>query len=469
MKKSIAVILFLCSPFYVNAQTVIFKSEQVIYDDTAILLNGPIGKWTNTQVVTFQNQTNNTVNVKAHLHDHLDFLYFLDENNVAHREINFDIAAFSSFNQKIVAKITKFEPVLYNDQMGFDITYENNKSTYFEITASVYFFEDVVSKTTKPDGYHFWDFEGSPRILDASYLPLKIYSNHPHFSLDDSWDQIINKAINTWNNAGKSIGHTTNFYALTNNINEADFAIDWSGENLPAQALGSAGLTNSNPSYIGGIVMLPPNSSNKLQTAEVLVQEMGHILGLEHSEHSADIMNGQAHPLHHDDLSQIKLTGRDRQMLKWLYAQSNYVPIVPYREYSNIPPNYGRGLPSKEEQEQRNEARIALLVDIKLKSKLISSLVNELEQTVLEHKLSLVARKSSEIQKICEELNDLTISLNEREQTAVLNQTEKTNEAAHQIEHQAKSGHIALKQLNHDFDHLKEAAELLDIVVSRLN
>lgn len=143
--------------------------------------------------------------------------------------------------------------------------------------------------------------------------------------------------------------------------------------------------------------MLPPNSNNKLQTAEVLVQEMGHILRLEHSEHAADIMNAQAHPLHHDDLSQIKLTGRDRQMLQWLYAQSNYVPIVPHRKYSDNPPNYGRGMPSNEEEGQRHEARIAILVDIKLKSKLISSLVHELEQSVLEHKLSLVARKSGEI------------------------------------------------------------------------
>lgn len=197
MKNSIAVILFLCSPFYVNVQTVIFKSEQVIYDDTAILLNGPIGKWTNTQFVTFQNQTKETVNVKAHLHEHLDFLFFLDENNVAHRDINFDMATFSSFNQKIVAKITELEPVLYNDQMGFDITYENKKRAYFEITASVYFFEDEVSKTIRPSGYHYWDFDGSSRILEAAYLLLKIYSNHPNYSIDDSWYQIINKAINT--------------------------------------------------------------------------------------------------------------------------------------------------------------------------------------------------------------------------------------------------------------------------------
>ncbi|MBX9852486.1 MAG: matrixin family metalloprotease [Cytophagaceae bacterium] len=160
-------------------------------------------------------------------------------------------------------------------------------------------------------------------------MPIKVYSNHLEMEVDNSWTEVIKKAINTWNNAGASVGLMNNFFEYTDNASEAGLLFDWSGEGLPANALGVARLTNSNPTYIAGIIMRPPGSEDFARTAEVLIQEMGHILGIEHSGYPDDIMNGTAHGHIHEDLDQVEITQRDRQMLRWLYSRENYIAIIP--------------------------------------------------------------------------------------------------------------------------------------------
>ncbi|MEP1305208.1 MAG: matrixin family metalloprotease [Balneola sp.] len=471
MKLLLIIFLFGCISLSLTAQSVVFKADRVIYDDIPLLLNGVVGKWTNSQYVTFYNQTNSSVNVNAHLHKHLDFIFFVNDDNLLLHEISIDIPAFSTHLQRVTAKASVLEPVLFNDQLGFDIKYQNNKKTYFELTASAYFYKDRVGTIAKPDGYYFWGLDGYPRILESTDLPIKLYSNHQYFGVHDNWDNIVRKAVNTWNNAGRSIGIKANFYVLTDIPSDADFTIDWSGEDLPPTALGAASLTNSNPSYIRGIVMLPPDAENSLQTAEVLIQEMGHILGLDHSEHPSDIMNGQAHPLHHDDLSQIKLTTRDRQMLSWLYSQSNYVPIVSGRNYpSKEPDNNGVILGEKEHEQHDGDAtEIEIIADIKSKSRLIRILINELEHAVIEHKLSVIVKESDKIQQICSEINNFVQALKSSEKKAVLNFVLKTNKAAHELAHSANEGHVKVKQLNHDYEHLKEIFAQLNSTINTLN
>ena len=465
MKPLLIIFLFGCISLSLTAQSVVFEADRVIYDDIPLLLNGVVGKWTNSQYVTFHNQTNSSVNVNAHLHKHLDFIFFVDDDNLPKHEISIDIPAFSTHLQRVTAKASVLEPVLFNDQLGFDIKYQNNKETYFELTASAYFYKERVGTIAKPDGYYFWGFDGYPRILESTDLPIKLYSNHQYFGVHDNWDNIVRKAVNTWNNAGRSVGIKANFYVLTDIPSEADFTIDWSGENLPPTALGAAGLTNSNPSYIRGIVMLPPDTENSLQTAEVLIQEMGHILGLDHSEHPSDIMNGQAHPLHHDDLSQIKLTTRDRQMLNWLYSQSNYVPIVSGRNYpSEESDNNGVILDEKEHEQHDGD-----VAEIKSRVRLIGVLINELEHAVIEHKLSVIVKESDKIQQICSEINGFAQALKSSEKKAVLNVVLKTNEAADELAHSTNEGHVKVKQLSHDYEHLKEIFARLNSTVNALD
>ncbi|HDS29555.1 MAG TPA: matrixin family metalloprotease, partial [Firmicutes bacterium] len=49
--------------------------------------------------------------------------------------------------------------------------------------------------------------------------------------------------------------------------------------------------------------------------------EMGHVLGLGHSKVGWDMMFT---PI---DAARTSLTQRDKDMLKWLYSRTNYIPI----------------------------------------------------------------------------------------------------------------------------------------------
>ena len=181
--------------------------------------------------------------------------------------------------------------------------------------------------TLKPSGYHIWRTDaGQLRRIDIDNFPLTVFSNHSLFIKSDIFDKAIRRSINVWNEAGRSIG-INNIFELTSSPYNADFTIDWSGKDLSPNALGIARMTGGNPSYIGGIVMKKPATYNLGQTCEVLCQELGHLLGLEHSDNQNDIMHQSAHKHWHDNLSEVALTDRDRQMLKWLYSQTDFVSI----------------------------------------------------------------------------------------------------------------------------------------------
>jgi len=327
--------IFYAIPFVAwqgHAQSLSFYAESYRYDETPLMLHGVLGEWTEHQSIQIDNNSGQEINISAHLHRQLPFIYFIDRQNNSGNEIELDIPNGYSYELKVIANLENEHPMVYNDKIGLDITYQSGATSYLEILTSVYFYTSSSLNTSKPEGYNFWGIGGYVRVVDSSSLPLKVYSNHTQHGVSSGWNEIIKKAINTWNNAGKSIGLKSDYFTLTSNSSEADLKIDWSGNNVPVGALGAARLTDTNPSRIIGISLLPPGSDNSLRTAEVLIQELGHILGLAHSTNPNDIMNGHAHPLHHEDLSKISLTSRDRQMLSWLYAQKHYIPIVSGRK-----------------------------------------------------------------------------------------------------------------------------------------
>lgn len=329
MKRLILLWVLVLLAARVGAQSVTFFPSSLQYDDDAVLLNARYGQWADYGYVTFVNQSGQHIIISGHVHHHLQFLYYVDDNNRADHQVTINLPTGASCRLRITAKLAQGDPLTYNDDLGFDVKYADNGSAYFEMRVSTYFYNREVTSDERPPGYHFWDLNGVPRRIPAQSLPVKVYSNHTALGVDDDWLETIKKALDTWNNAAVTAGLSNDFFVYTNRSSEAELVIDWSGTGLPSSALGVAKLSNSNPSYIMGVTMRPPGSEEHSRTAEVLIQEMGHILGLEHSDYRDDLMNGTAHGHIHTDLSQVELTVRDRQMLRWLYTRQNCIDILP--------------------------------------------------------------------------------------------------------------------------------------------
>lgn len=321
MKKVIFSAIFFVNAVLSIAQSVTFNTNRYYYDNKPLLMSGNFGEWTNRQYVRFYNQSPYSITIVAHIHHHLTFIYFVDDDNKADHEININIPAGSSYTLNVIAKLSSGDPIVYNDKLGFDVRYQNNATAYFELDASAYFYDNsdnTSTSFTRPVGYNYISVNGLPARWSISDLPLTIYSNHTQYGFSSDYNDVLEKAVNMWNAAGKSVGLNVNFFEVINSSSNADIQMDWSGMYVPNGALGVAYPQRN---IVG---MLPLHRYDHLGAAgETLCQELCHLLGVEHSNVKYDIMNGTAHG-HWHDLSQIQMTERDRQMLGWLYTRTNY-------------------------------------------------------------------------------------------------------------------------------------------------
>jgi hypothetical protein len=192
----------------------------------------------------------------------------------------------------------------------------------------------------RPQGYAMWTMDdGRIRRVDEQYLPLRIFSG------DSQQRQVVERAMTVWNQAGRSAGIKKPFFELVSKKENADGWIEWK-DKMNANYTGLAHLTDyGNFSTVGRVeaqassiemLRLGKNVPDKLRAsmAETLIQELGHLLGLGHSEGKDDVMS-QGHPPHHADLRFVSLSSRDFAAMSWLYAQpfnpKSCVPIVPRR------------------------------------------------------------------------------------------------------------------------------------------
>ncbi len=156
------------------------------------------------------------------------------------------------------------------------------------------------------------------RVADE-HLPVRVYSNDPKF------DDVLSQAIAEWNSAGAG-----QLFGQVSSADEADYTIDWSGRGLPREA---AGVCVMEPGRDGVRVSGLTIDTRRRQTprgnlTEIVMQEMGHSLGLNHSENPADIMYDTVHEEIKRDVSDAHITERDAQMVTWLYKQTAFVPIM---------------------------------------------------------------------------------------------------------------------------------------------
>lgn len=177
-----------------------------------------------------------------------------------------------------------------------------------------------------PDGFEILTLGDKPCRLKGQ-LPFLIYSNN------DRFDRVFHYAIDSWNNAARSIGIKPVFASVAS-PSEADVTLNWSNKGLPSYA--AAGVwwfTGDDAIIITRIVIEPNTSIPEGNLAEILMQELGHITGLGHSSDNHDIMYEAMHRKRYPSLSSVQLTQRDLQAFAWLYTQNPFFPItgLPHR------------------------------------------------------------------------------------------------------------------------------------------
>lgn len=305
------------------AQTATFYDDSFSWD-RPVLFHAKIGERSDYEYIKLKNNSSYKIKISIHTHSDLHFVHFVDDAEESGHEITVSLGPNSSYKLKCFVHLTSGSSKVYNDELGLDVSYYNStgrrvKDDYFEMgfTAYLYKYRSSSSSFTRPSGYDAIKVRNLPARWNIRDLPLKVYSNHRFYGFRD-YDDVLQKAINTWNVAGRSIGLNVDFFKLTTSSRSAKIHIDWSGKNVPA---GAAGVARPSSMSVG---MRPLKYYPNLGSAgETLCQELCHLLGVEHSSYRNDIMNGTAHG-HWHNLSEIAITSRDRQMLGWLYSLKRY-------------------------------------------------------------------------------------------------------------------------------------------------
>lgn len=163
--------------------------------------------------------------------------------------------------------------------------------------------------------------QGHLCAVNRAQLPLRYYSSDP------ARRELVERAAAAWNEAGKAQGLT--FIRVLERPEAGAIEVDWSGRGLPPGAAGLASIAKTPEGlHIGGIGMNPRPGVPDSKFVEVLTHEMGHTLGLAHSESPDDLMFRSTRP--QSSRSQM-LSGRDLQMLTWLYSRMDCRPIAALR------------------------------------------------------------------------------------------------------------------------------------------
>jgi hypothetical protein len=161
----------------------------------------------------------------------------------------------------------------------------------------------------KPQGYDYIAVSGKTTRLDPTSLPLTINPGSSYHV------QTVQKAVDIWNSAGMGT-----LFAVTNG--PADITVDWTGSRVSAGARAETRMQTSSTMVVPSGISVKSQNRGRYELARVMTHELGHVLGLDHSTSRGDIMYRA------ETQGDLALSQRDVQMLRWLYAQPQYVPVV---------------------------------------------------------------------------------------------------------------------------------------------
>lgn len=161
----------------------------------------------------------------------------------------------------------------------------------------------------RPAGYDHIAVSGKSTRLDPSALPLTINpGNQYHY-------QTVQKAVELWNSAGQG-----ELFRVT--TGPADLTVDWTGSNVSAGSRAETRMKTSRRVVVPDSISVRSGNRDRYELARVMTHELGHVLGLDHSDYHGDIMYRSEQP------GDLVLSERDVQMLHWLYSQHDFVPVV---------------------------------------------------------------------------------------------------------------------------------------------
>lgn len=180
----------------------------------------------------------------------------------------------------------------------------------------------LTARAELPEGYQVRRQFGKPCRLDIRALPWRIGST------DDRMSAVVAHALKAWNTEGLSLGLGP-LFTVTPPGEASDLVIDWSGQGLPPDK--AAGVFwDANLGYLR-VTRLVMDGRHRIpdgNRAQILMQELGHVLGLGDSSDRRDVMWTVMQTRRLYRATDAGLTQRDRAALAWLYEQKDWVPIL---------------------------------------------------------------------------------------------------------------------------------------------